>query len=181
MTEKKQEEKKEKWLGYVAMTTILFAVCATLSTFKGGQHSTKAVLSQSKASNQWAYYQAKDLKSYLHELQKEELELDLLKGERGSQAYVDAVRKDIAAYGEKIRKYDTQKEEIKKQAEEFEQIISQSRNHSQAFGMAMIFLQIAILLSSISALMKIKHLWFGGMVLGSVGLVFFANGFFLFF
>ena len=65
------EEKKEKWLGYVAVTTIVFAVCATLSTFKGGQHSTRAVLSQSKATNQWAYYQAKDLKQYLHELQKE--------------------------------------------------------------------------------------------------------------
>jgi hypothetical protein len=33
------EEKKEGWLGLLATTTILLAVCATLSTFKGGQHS----------------------------------------------------------------------------------------------------------------------------------------------
>ena len=26
------EEKKEKWLNYLALTTVIFAVCATLST-----------------------------------------------------------------------------------------------------------------------------------------------------
>ena len=29
------EEKKEKWLNYLVLATVLFAVCATLSTFKG--------------------------------------------------------------------------------------------------------------------------------------------------
>jgi hypothetical protein len=30
------EEKKETWLNYLALTTVILAVCATLSTFKGG-------------------------------------------------------------------------------------------------------------------------------------------------
>ena len=50
------EEKKEGWLNLLALTTVILAVCATLATFKGGGHSTKAVLSQSQASDQWAYY-----------------------------------------------------------------------------------------------------------------------------
>ena len=33
------EEKKEPWLNYLALTTVIFAVCATLSTFKGGGFS----------------------------------------------------------------------------------------------------------------------------------------------
>ena len=100
-------EKKETWLSYVAVTTILFAVCATLSTFKGGSYSTRAVLSQSKASNQWAYYQAKDLKSYLHELDKRGLERELARdlmrpGAEGRGAMAEALRADIQAYGDKI-------------------------------------------------------------------------------
>lgn len=181
----KKDEKKDKWLGYVAVSTILFAVCATLSTFKGGSYSTRAVLSQSKAANQWAYYQAKDLKSYLHELDKKGLERELLRdqGRPGADqgAHAQALRADIKAYGDKIAKYDAQKDEIKKQAEAFEGVIADAQAHGQAFGMAVIFLQIAILLSSVAALMKIRHLWFGGMALGCVGVVFFANGFFLFF
>lgn len=69
------EDKKERWLSYLALTTIIFAVCATLATFKGGGFSTRSVLSQSQASDQWAYYQAKGIKSYLYEMQKEKLEL----------------------------------------------------------------------------------------------------------
>lgn len=175
------EEKNEKWLGYVAVTTIVLAVCATLSTFKGGQYSTRAVLSQSKATNQWAYYQAKDLKQYLHELQKDGLELAALNAGKGGEEYARAVRDRQAAYAAKIAKYETQKEEIKKQAEAYDAAITSAQAHSGAFGMAIIFLQIAILLSSVSALMKIKSVWLGGLAVGAVGLVFFANGFFLFF
>jgi Domain of unknown function (DUF4337) len=50
------EEKKEPWLNYLALATVILAVCATLSTFKGGGFSTRSVLSQSKAASQWAYF-----------------------------------------------------------------------------------------------------------------------------
>lgn len=71
------EDKKEPWLNYLALTTVILAVCATLSTFKGGGFSTRSVLSQTHAANQWAYYQSKSIKGYLYELQKEKLELEL--------------------------------------------------------------------------------------------------------
>jgi hypothetical protein len=40
------EEKKEKWMTYMAITSILIDVAATLSTFKGGGFSTKSLLNQ---------------------------------------------------------------------------------------------------------------------------------------
>ena len=46
----------------IAITTLILAVCATLSSFKAGGYSTKMILSQSQASDQWAYYQAKSIK-----------------------------------------------------------------------------------------------------------------------
>jgi hypothetical protein len=175
------EEQKEKWLGYVATTTILFAVCATLSTFKGGQYSTRAVLAQAKSTNQWAYYQAKDLKQYLHELQRDGIELALTNERQTGGEYAQAARKKAAAYAEKIAKYDAQKEEIKKQAEALDASIAGYQAHGAAFGMAVIFLQIAILLSSVAALMKRKAIWAGGVAVGAVGVIYFANGFLLFF
>jgi hypothetical protein len=51
---------------------------------------------------------------------------------------------------------------------------------AQIFGIAVIFLQIAILLSSIAALMKKKSVWVVGLIAGACGLIYFANGFFLF-
>ncbi len=46
-----EEVKKERWLTYMAITTILIAVAATLSTFKGGGFSTRSLLNQTKASD----------------------------------------------------------------------------------------------------------------------------------
>lgn len=39
------EEDQERWLNRLALTTVVFAVAATLATFKGGGHSTLRGLS----------------------------------------------------------------------------------------------------------------------------------------
>jgi uncharacterized protein YsxB (DUF464 family) len=175
------EEKRDPWLNYLALTTVVFAVCATLSTLKGGGFSTLSVMSQSQASDQWAYYQAKSIKEYVYELQKEKFEMDLKAMNAGmSRSLAAEYEKRIDSYGQKIRKYEDEKAEIMKKAEELEAKRADAQRHSGAFGMAAMFLQIAILLSSIAALMKQKYFWYLGMASGAFGLVYFSNGFFLF-
>jgi hypothetical protein len=175
------EEKKEPWLNYLALTTVILAVCATLSTFKGGGYSTRSVLSQAHASDQWAYYQAKSIKGYLYELQKEKLDLELKQlGSKAAPSLIEEYQKKIDGYAKNIKRYSDEKAQIEKDARKFEAIKEDATVHAQAFGMAVIFLQIAILLSSIAALMKKKPVWILGLVTGAVGVFYFVNGFFLF-
>ncbi|MDP4239301.1 MAG: DUF4337 domain-containing protein [Bacteroidota bacterium] len=174
------EEKKEPWLNYLALTTIIFAVAATLSTFKGGGYSTRSMLSQEQASNKWAYFQSKSLKLYIYETQKDVLELDTKGMKKEDPSVKDAYQSKISEYEKSIKRYDKEKADIKKDAEHFEILRDDAQTHSQAFGMAVIFLQISILLSSIAALIKRKYLWIIGIGVGSVGLVYFINGFLLF-
>jgi hypothetical protein len=174
------DEKKEPWLNYLALTTVIFAVCATLSTLKGGGFGSRAIMSQAQASDQWAYFQSKSIKGYVYELQKEKFEMDLRAAKGASRALNAEYEKKIDGYGQKIKKYDDEKTEIRKKAEDLEKIRDEAQKHSGAFGLAAMFLQIAILLSSIAALMKRKLFWFLGMAAGCFGLVYFFNGFFLF-
>ncbi len=175
------EEKKEPWLSYLALTTVIFAVCATLATLKGGGFSTRSVISQAQASDQWSYYQAKSIKGYIYDLQKDKLELELgaIKTKVSRSVALDYEKK-IMAYKEKVEKYDQEKEDIKQKAEELEKRRDDAQTHSGTFGLAAMFLQIAILLSSIAALMKKKFFWFIGIGAGCFGLLYFLNGFFLF-
>lgn len=175
------EEKKEPWLNYLALTTVVFAVCATLSTLKGGGYSTRSVMFQAQASDQWSYFQSKSIKGYLYDLQREKLEIELATLKAGGiRSGVREYEKKIASYKEKVERYDNEKEEIKQTAEELEKKRDAAQRHSAAFGMAAMFLQIAILLSSIAALMKQKYFWHLGLGGGSLGLLYFFNGFFLF-
>ena len=176
------EEQKDRWLNYLATTTVVFAVCATLSTFKGAGFATKSVMSQTQAANQWAYYQSKSIKGYLYEIQREGLELDLKKDQsKLAKSTREEYEKKIAAYSQKLKKYEDEKAEISKEAKKLETVRDQAQRNSGVFGLAVIFLQLAILLSSISALLKKKMVWIGSVVLGAVGIVYFANGFWLFF
>jgi hypothetical protein len=176
------DEKKEPWLNYLALATIILAVCATLSTFKGGSYSTRSVLSQSLAANQWAYYQAKSLKGYLYEIEKENLDFDLQEKEASlSEAGLAALQDRIASYGKKIAKYDAERAEITAEAKKFEAIRDDAQKHARIFGIAVIFLQIAILLSSVAALLKKKVVWYLGLAVGAAGVFYFIDGFLVYF
>ncbi len=174
------EDKKEPWLNYLALTTVIFAVCATLSTLKGGGYSSRSMMSQAQASDNWSYYQSKSIKGYVYELQREKFELDLKSIKGMSRTLAADYEKRIAGYKEKIERYEKEKEEIKKKAEDLEKKRDDAALHSGAFGMAAMFLQIAILLSSIAALMKRQMFWFIGVGAGCFGLLYFVNGFLLF-
>ncbi|MDP4208947.1 MAG: DUF4337 domain-containing protein [Bacteroidota bacterium] len=172
------EEKKEKWLNYLALSTVIFAVCATLSTFKGGGYGSKALMNQTNAANQWSYYQSKSIKAYIFENQKDNLELQ--KNLLTSQSTISEYIKKIEFYNSKLKQYDAEKEDIRKKALAYEKDRDGCQVHSSAFGIAVIFLQIAILLSSIAALVKKPLVWYLSMVVGAVGVLYFFNGFFLF-
>lgn len=173
------EGKKEGWLKWMPATTVVIAVCATLSTFKGGGYSNKSVLSQTKASDEWAFYQAKSIKSSLSEMQRENLELDL--HVQKDTTYAADLRSRIKVYDEKIKKYATEKDEITRKAKDLEAQQVEAKKHADTFGIGVIFLQISILLSSIAALIKKSPVWYLSLAAGIVGIVYFINGFFLFF
>jgi hypothetical protein len=176
------DDKKEPWLNYMAFTTVIFALFATLSTFKGGGFSTRSVISQALASDQWAYYQAKGVKENLYEVQKEKLQLeqDVLPAnapEKVKQRYQEA----LGSVEARIKKYDGEKTDIKQKAEGFERDRDEAKKHGAPLGYALILLQISIVLSSIAGLMKRKLLWQLALPLGIAGIVFFVDGLFLIF
>lgn len=176
------DENKALWLNYLALTTVVVAVCATLATFKGGGYSTRQVLSQAKASDQWAYYQAKSMKADLYALARDNAELE----ERALPAatprpVAQAYAKRSAEYAGRVAKYEQEKGQIQAEARRLEQTRDDAQKHGAFFGIAVIFLQISILLSSIAALLKKKPVWVLGLAVGAAGIVYFLNGFLLFF
>jgi hypothetical protein len=177
------EEKKERWLTYMAITTILIAVAATLSTFKGGGFSTKSLLNQTLASDQWAFFQSKSIKIYILDMRRENLEIQVasLEKQKGNDTLIKKYNGMVADYTQKVKTYESEKEAISKEAKSYENVRNESKTHSGKFGIAVIFLQISILLSSIATLSKKRFVWICGLILGVIGIFYFIDGFFLFF
>ena len=173
---------KDKWLNILALTTVILALGATVSTLSVGKYSNRGILKQTQASNQWAYYQAKSIKGYLYELQKEKLEADLrLLPSTTPQEAIDDLKRRIESYASNIKRYESEKQDIQKLAMALEAERDQASVLSQQFGIAVILLQLAILLSSIASVMKKKPVWVLGIFLGLAGFIYIANGLFLIF
>ena len=173
---------KDKWLNILALTTVILALGATVSTLSVGKYSNRGILKQTQASNQWAYYQAKSIKGYLYELQKEKLEADLrLLPSTTPQEAIDDLKRRIESYASNIKRYESEKQDIQKLAMALEAERDQASVLSQQFGIAVILLQLAILLSSRASVMKKKPVWVLGLFLGLAGFIYIANGLFLIF
>jgi hypothetical protein len=169
------DEKKETWLNWLAITTIIFSACSTLSSFRGSSFSTRAILAQSNAADQWAYYQAKSVKLHTYELHKDAFELEAM-STTGAQA--DSFKARIAEYTSEIARYTKEKNAISDSAKSYETRRTEFQVHGASFSMAVVYLQVAIMLSALSALMKKKPLWLLGSIVGCVGLVYFLIGIF---
>ncbi len=174
-------EKKERWMSWLALSTALMAVLAAITTLYVGKYSSRAVLIQGQESNQWAYFQAKSIKGHTYEIQKERLELELLAQAGRLPREAEAkYRSTIDNYGGNIKRYDKEKNEIKSKAENMTRQKEAAQHMAGSFGYSLIFLQIAIMLSSIASLTKKPALWYFGMATVSGWLFFFLDAFFSF-
>jgi hypothetical protein len=176
------DSKQDKWMTWVALTTAIMAVLAAITTLYMGKFSSRAILMQGQETNQWSYYQAKSIKSYLYEIQVEFMEMERLEGDSKAEK-VNSARfgKALTRYKDAIKRYDKEKAEIKAKGDQLakQKVIAQDRGGN--YGYALIFLQIGLMLSSIAALTKRKILWYFGIAVTIGWLFFFLDAIFLFY
>ncbi|BDG03146.1 DUF4337 domain-containing protein [Anaeromyxobacter oryzae] len=166
---------KERWTQWVALTTTVLAVCAAISSLKGGGYSTKVQLATTRENDRWAQYQAKSIKENLFVVEQDLLRLQAL------EARTPEARESIAARLAKLatdlQRYESDKAQLKADAERVQQDEATFQRIGASFGLAVMLLQIAIMLSSVGALIRRPIMWVVGLGFGALGLVYMGNGF----
>lgn len=173
-------ETTERWVKGVAITTTVLAVCTAVSSLKASSYSTKVQISTTMRANAWAFYQAKSIKEHSFMLQKDTFQFDSLLAGTNPEAQAYAQER-MKKYDEETARYKKEKGDIQAEAENLQKQEDIYKEHNASFALAVMMLQVAILMSSIAALMKWKYMWFMGLMFGSVGVVYMVNGFYLWF
>jgi Domain of unknown function (DUF4337) len=141
--------------GTMAIIAALLAVVSVLA-----QHfNTEKLLMQGKASDTWAYSQAKDIRHYIAETTR-----DTLKDLRPASALV-------ANYDQDAKKYKKQVAEIQDQARDLEKERDGLGDKADRFHFGEVFLEVAIVLSSLSILTKRKPFFWAGALSAVAGVV----------
>ncbi len=174
-------EQKEKWQGWLALSTAIMAVLAALTTLYMGKYSSRAIMAQGQESDQWAYYQAKSIKGHTYEVNLKTLELQYLTQKELPAEAAAEYRKTLGKFGEEIKRYDVEKKEIKEKAEGIAKAKLKAQEMGGNFAYSLIFLQIALMLSSIASLTKRHYLWYIALVCNVGWLFFFLDAWLLFY
>jgi Flp pilus assembly protein TadB len=116
------------------------------------------LLSQQKASDQWSFYQAKNIRRYESEIARD---------------IMAAVKSDKAgAYAKNAERYNEETKEIQKEAKALEDESHLAGRKALRFHFGEIFLEIAIVLASLAILTKREIIWVSAVVGALVGILF---------
>jgi len=151
-------------LAPVSLTMAFLAVLVAVVSLLGHRAHTEEVVLQNRANDQWGYYQGKDTR--LH-IDKKFAELDAF------VAIADPAKaaQARAANDAEAEEYRKQTKEIQAEARKLEQEMDLEARRSDRFDLSEVFLEIALVVTSITLLSGRQMFWHGGMVLGVLGLV----------
>jgi len=170
MHEQAEEARRNPNLKPVSLTMAVFAVLLAAVSLLGHRAHIEEVLGQAKASDQWAYYQAKGIRRHNYEIFAEVMSSTASKDE----ARAEKAREKFTHQAERYR--DEQKE-IEAEARKLEQEVAVAGRKANRFNLGEVFLQIALVVTSITLLTSNRGYWVMGIMFATLGIVVAATGF----
>lgn len=161
----------------VALTTAVYAVILAIASLGGNNAMEDILLAQQEATNQWAYYQAKVIREHLNRGNKLMVETQLAE----PSAFKGAERVKYEAlmkkYADEEKRMNADKKDIEKDARKFEHERDVNKVKDTYFDYAEVFLQIAIVSSSVAILAASRPMFWFSSVLAILGAISAINGF----
>jgi hypothetical protein len=159
-------------LAPISVTMAVLAVLVAVATLLGHRAHTEEVVLQARSSDQWAFYQAKNIRRHT-----DELFTDLTSILATTDAATMAKLRE--KYSGEAARYKEEQKGIEEKAGEMEAEVAHERNRADRFDLAEVFLEVGLVITSITLLSGRKIFWYLGIVMGIVGIVVAGTAFFV--
>jgi hypothetical protein len=156
----------------VSITISIMAVLVAGATLLGHRAHTEELLRQSQAADQWAFYQAKNGRYHGMQTTADLIETMIPRDKDKAEVL-------LKKYEKEIERYDSDKEDISEKAKERENERDLVSRRADRFDGGEALLEIGLVICSITLLTKRKGFWVGGVLVGALGIMLAATGFFL--
>lgn len=162
----------EPSLAPVTITMAIFAVLVAAIGLLGHRTHTEELLLQTKATDQWAYYQAKDIRRRSYELFIDEVSVFAVQN-------ADQAEKVKQKYEKEVDRYKEEQKDIQAEAKKAEDEVMVQQRRADKFDLGEVLLEAALVICSITLLTRKRLYWLAGLLLGLCGLVLGASGLFI--
>ena len=146
----------------VSLTMAILAVVVATVSLLGHRAHTEEVILQNKVSDGWAYYQAKNIRR-----NSDQIAADLATVIASKDA--EQVSKIKEKYEAESDRYKDELKDLDAEARKLQSEQDVVRRHADRFDLGEVFLEIALVVTSITLLSGKRWFWFLGIILGICG------------
>ena len=156
----------------VTFTMALLAVFVAAVSLLGHRTHTHELLLQNKATDQWAYFQAKNMRRHSYEVFADLLSVSETKNPQLAAQLMEK-------YKSEADRYRGEQKEIEAEARHLEKEVDTARHEADRFDLGEVLLEAALVICSITLLTSRRIFWRIGVVAGLAGIAVALTGFFV--
>ncbi|HEY0113574.1 MAG TPA: DUF4337 domain-containing protein [Allosphingosinicella sp.] len=190
--ERAENEAAETFRNRAALLIAVLAAVLAIGGLGGGNATDDMIETNIKASDTWAFYQAKNVRQTMYKLQAEALEAQLATG-AVAPAQRASAEKRLSDYKATIARYDSEpdpeapndptkgegKKELSAKAKGYEAAFEEAAQRDNNFDFAEVLLQLALVLGSVAILAVNRWILIISAAMGAFGALLTLNGFLL--
>jgi hypothetical protein len=168
--EEQAEEAAQHNLAPVTVTMAILAVLVAAVSLLGHRAHTEEIVLQTKATDQWAFYQAKDIRRRAYEVFLDQLSIFTVQNAEQAQ-------KAREKYSKQVERYTEEQKEIQADAKKEETEMATEQRRADRFDLGEVLLEAGLVICSITLLTRKRMFWYCGTVLGVLGVAAGVAGF----
>jgi hypothetical protein len=155
-------------LAPVTLTMAVLAVLVATASLLGHRTHTEEIILQNRVTDQWAYYQAKNIRRHTDELFADITTVMATKD-------ADAAGKLHEKYKAEADRYKEEQKDLDKEARATENETELARRKADRFDLSEVFLEIALVITSITLLSGRRIFWHLGLFMAAAGIALAAS------
>ena len=155
-------------LAPITLTMAVLAVLVAAVSLLGHRTHTEEIISQNKVTDQWAYYQAKNIRRHNDELFADLTTIIATKNEEAAAKLQEGYRAEADRYREEQKELDAKARELESETE-------LTRRKGDRFDLSEVFMEIALVITSITLLSGRRIFWHFGLLMAAAGILIAAS------
>ena len=193
--ERAEHEADDRFRDRAAMLIAILAMLLAVGSLGGGNVAEDMIHNNIKASDTWAFYQAKNVRQTQYRIAADQMEAQLAAGANLPPQVRADMEKTVESYRATIARYDDEpdpaaptdslrgegKKQLSAQARSYESLRERAGAQDSNFDYSEVAFQLAIVLGSVAILALSRKVLYISIGLGVIGTLLMINGFTLMF
>ena len=162
LREHSEEAAQDARLKPVSFTMAVLAVLVAVVSLLGHRAHTEELLLQNKATDNWSFYQAKNIRRHTYELFLDMLTVSEPKDQQTAEKFREKYKREI-------ERYESEQKGMEEEGHKLERETALESIKADRFDLGEVFLEIALVISSITLMTRRALYWKLGIVAGLTG------------